>query len=147
MVTDRYETHLMALLSFSYVIFSLFFRLPQSWAIVSDWINLNTPSLWFSHFNTCGLYVGLFNRSKINSHRCWLFTEKQNQIVNKKKALTVSGISVASFVCTCIYLAKQSNILWNLHLYSNGKLLNTFSTLLSVQYFGYTARSLAEILN
>lgn len=68
--------YLIARLNFSYVILSLFLRLPHSCATASDWTKRNTPSRWFSHRTYCGLYIGFIRTSYMNSHKCWFFAGK-----------------------------------------------------------------------
>lgn len=61
--------HLMALLSFSYVMLLFFFFWPHSWATASERRNLNTPSCRSSHFRRPSLSSGWMRMSRMNSHR------------------------------------------------------------------------------
>lgn len=61
--------HLMARLSFSYVILLLFFFFPHSWATASDFRNLKMPSERSSHLISPGFLSGLRRISRMNSHK------------------------------------------------------------------------------
>ena len=63
----RRFTYLMALLNFSYVIFSFFFLFPHKRATLLLWTNLNVPSSKFSHFMSCGQVLLSRNRCSRNS--------------------------------------------------------------------------------
>lgn len=65
----RAPAHLMARLSFSYVMLLFFFFWPHSWATASDRRNLKTPSCRFSHFMRPSLSSGWMRMSRMNSHR------------------------------------------------------------------------------
>lgn len=66
-VTAR--THLIARLSFSYVMLLFFFFWPHIWATASDLRNLKTPSRRSSHFIRPWFFSGWIRMSLMNSHR------------------------------------------------------------------------------
>lgn len=63
------SSHLMARLSFSYVMLLFLFFCPQSCATASDLRNLKTPSVRSSHFISPLFFSGLIRMSRMNSHR------------------------------------------------------------------------------